>query len=48
MKAKNFIQNRQVAREGGSIAGTARRKLEKKTGKKAITKLNAKGLKLIK
>jgi len=48
VEPKNFIQNRQVAREGGSIAGTARRKLEKKTGRKAITKLNAKGLKLIK
>ncbi len=48
VEPKNFIQNRQVAREGGSISGTARRKLEKKTGKKAITKFNAKGLKLIK
>ncbi|MDP4030696.1 MAG: Bro-N domain-containing protein [Patescibacteria group bacterium] len=48
VEPKNFIQNRQVACEGGSIAGSARRKLEKKTGKKAITKLNAKGLKLIK
>lgn len=48
VEPKNFVQNRQVAHEGGSIAGTARRKLEKKTGKKAITNLNAKGLKLIK
>ena len=48
VEPKDFIANRRVAREGGSVAGTARRKLETKTGKKAITKLNAKGLKLIK
>ncbi|MEK7622636.1 MAG: Bro-N domain-containing protein [Patescibacteria group bacterium] len=48
VQPENLIQNRQVAREGGGIAGTARRKLEKKTGKKAITRLNAKDLKLIK
>jgi len=41
---KSFEENKKVAREGGSIAGTARRKLEKKVGKKVITRLNAKKL----
>jgi len=44
---KSFEGNKKVAREGSSIAGTARKKLEKRTGKKIIMKLNAKGLKLI-
>ncbi|MEK7495424.1 MAG: Bro-N domain-containing protein [Patescibacteria group bacterium] len=48
VEPKNLEENKKVAREGGSIAGTARRKLEKRTGKKVITKLNAKGLRLIK
>ena len=47
VEPKNYEENKKVAREGGSIAGTARRKLEKRTGKKVITKLNARGLKLI-
>jgi hypothetical protein len=47
-KPVNFKENKKVAREGGSIAGVARRKLESKTGKKVITKLNARGLGLIK
>jgi len=33
---KNFNENRQVAREGGLIAGIARKSLENKTGKKVI------------
>ncbi len=33
---KDFKENRQVAREGGSIAGIARKSLENKTGKKVI------------
>ena len=33
-KPINFKENKKVAREGGSIAGIARRKLEAKTGKK--------------
>jgi len=47
-KPVNFKENKKVAREGGSIAGVARRKLESMTGKKVITKLNARGLGLIK
>jgi len=35
---KTFPDNRQVAREGGGIAGNARKEIEAKTGKKVITK----------
>ena len=37
---KNFKENRQVAREGGSIAGVARKSIESKTGKKVINSNN--------
>ncbi len=47
VEPKSFEQNKVVARKGGTVAGVARRKLEATTGKKVITKLNAKGLKLI-
>ena len=47
-KPVNFRENKKVAREGGSVAGIARRRLESKTGKKVITKLNATGLGLLK
>ena len=39
-KPKSFPQNRQVAKEGGNIAGRARKDIEKKTGKKVISKKN--------
>ena len=35
---KTFNENKEVAREGGTIAGKARRSIERKTGKKVITK----------
>lgn len=35
---KGLEQSKKVANEGGSIAGNARRQIEKKTGKKVITK----------
>jgi hypothetical protein len=41
---KTFPENRQVAREGGGIAGNARKQIESKTGKKVITSQNAKTL----
>src|SRR3989339_575721 len=40
---KNFPENKRVAREGGGIAGNARKKIESKTSKKVITSKNAKG-----
>jgi hypothetical protein len=47
-KPKTFPENRTVAKEGGTIAGNARKQIEAKTGKKVITRKNAKELKLIK
>ncbi len=46
-KPKTFPENRKVAKDGGTIAGNARREIEIKTGKKVITKKDAKGLKLL-
>jgi hypothetical protein len=40
-------QNRKVAREGGSIAGNARKEIEQKTGNKVISEKNAKELNLV-
>jgi len=40
-KPKSFPGNRQVAREGGSVAGNARKDIESKIGKKVITGKNA-------
>lgn len=37
-------QHKKVARRGGSVAKSARLQYEKQTGKKAVTSLNAKGL----
>lgn len=34
---KNLEENKSVAREGGGIAGDARKKIESKTGKRAVT-----------
>jgi len=36
-KPTTFPKNREVAKEGGSVAGNARRDIENKTGKKVIT-----------
>ncbi|MCJ7739758.1 hypothetical protein MUP32_00370, partial [Candidatus Microgenomates bacterium] len=38
VKPKTFIHNRLVARKGGSVAGVARKKLEKETGRKVISR----------
>jgi len=37
---KNLMENKIVAREGGSVAGNARKEIESKTGDKVITKKN--------
>lgn len=39
---KTFPENRQVAREGGDIAGNARKQIEAKTGKPVISRLSFK------
>jgi hypothetical protein len=41
---KTFEENKVVARKGGNVAKAARLQLEKTTGKKVVTKLNAKNL----
>ena len=41
---KTFHENEVVARKGGNVAKAARLQLEKTTGKKVVTKLNAKNL----
>jgi len=41
-KPKTFIQNRKVANEGGSVAGIARKEVEKKTGNSVLTSKNQK------
>ncbi len=43
-KPETFNDNKKVAREGGTIAGNARKEIENKTGKNVITDQNAKSL----
>lgn len=38
--AQGFVENKQAAFEGGAVAGNARRELERKSGKKVISKEN--------
>jgi DNA-damage-inducible protein D len=42
--AQGFVQNEKAAKEGGSVAGKARKDLEKKSGKKIVTAQNFKSL----
>ena len=39
-----LVENQQVARKGGRVAGNARKEIEKETGKPVITSQNAKQL----
>jgi outer membrane receptor for ferric coprogen and ferric-rhodotorulic acid len=39
---KSFEESKKIARQGGTIAGNARKELEAKTGKKVVTSLNSK------
>ena len=39
-KAKGFKENKKAAREGGSVAGRARKDLEEKSGRKVVTSSN--------
>ncbi|MFA6550737.1 MAG: Bro-N domain-containing protein [Candidatus Gracilibacteria bacterium] len=43
---KNLDENKKVAREGGGVAGNARKDIEEKTGRRVITGKNMKRLKL--
>jgi hypothetical protein len=38
--SQGFMENRDAAREGGSVAGTARKDLEGRTGKKIVSSQN--------
>jgi hypothetical protein len=44
-KPKNFNENIQIAKEGGTIAGNTRKAIEAKTGKKIVSSINAKKIK---
>jgi len=44
---QGFIENRKVAKQGGNVAGNARKELEEKTGKKVVSKDNYLGLSLV-
>ncbi len=41
---KSFAENKKVAQQGGSVAGNARKDLEKKLGERVVNPLNAKEL----
>ena len=43
-KPKDITESRIIAKQGGTIAGNARKEIEEKTGKKVITRKNAKQL----
>ena len=42
--AQGFVQNKKAAKEGGKIAGNARKELEVKSGKRVATKENYKAI----
>lgn len=42
VEPKNFAESKKVARQGGNVAKVARLELEKKTGKKVVSPINAK------
>jgi hypothetical protein len=44
-RPETFEENRTIAKQGGTIAGNTRKAIEKKSGKKIVTSLNAKALK---
>lgn len=46
-KPKTVAENRKIAHQGGTIAGNTRKEIEAKTGKKVVSRLNAKVLKTI-
>ena len=43
-KPETFTQNKIIAKQGGTIAGNARKEIEEKTGKKVVSKLSAKNI----
>jgi hypothetical protein len=47
-KPKTFTENKIIANQSGTLAGNARKEIEEKTGKKVVTKLNAKKYLIVK
>ena len=45
---QGLVQNKQVAREGGTVAGVARAEIERQTGRSVITSGNARSLRRVK
>ena len=45
-KPKSFAKNKEVARQGGHVAGTARKEIESKTGESIVSPKNAAALRL--
>jgi hypothetical protein len=43
-KPKTFDESKMIAKQGGTIAGNARKQIEAKTGKKIVSKMNAKNI----
>ena len=46
-RPKTVVDNRKIAHQGGTIVGNTRKEIEAKTGKKVVSRLNAKALKTI-
>lgn len=46
-KPKTKSENRKIASEGGKVAGNTRREIEARTGKKIVSRINAKSIKAI-
>ena len=42
VEPKNFAESKKTAKQGGNVAKVARKELEKKTGKKVVSSINAK------
>ena len=40
-KPKNFVENKKIAKQGGTIAGNTRKEIEQKTGKRVVNQLKA-------
>ena len=43
-KPKNLVENKIIAKQGGTIAGNTRKAIEAKTGKQVVSSQNAKKL----
>ena len=44
LEPNNLDENKQIAKQGGEVAGNARKEIESKTGKKVVTAKNAQQL----